>query len=519
MKDRSKIMMTQDNLPFQYEIEKSEFGLTSFAGLPLYMEMARVSGLCSSIAEKLKAKQRGWTDLQIVMSLILLNIVGGDCIEDIERLEADEGMRTLLLNIETHGMKRRARRAYEKRWRRTKERAFPSVSALRRYLELFHNANEEQLRLSGKAFIPSSNDLLKSLFEVNRALLGFAQTKNPCKTATLDQDATLVETNKRSAYYGYKKFKAYQPFNTYWYEQGLLLHSEFRDGNVNAGYEQLRLLKASLSGLPDGVEKVYLRSDSAGYQQDVLSYCAEGKDERFGVIEFAIAARVTKEFKQAVLSLEARAWQAIEKIDGEGNRLETAQEFAEVCFVPNFAAKSKKAPSYRYIAIREKFIEQTELEGIESKTLDLPFQTQIIEGKKYKLFGVVTNREVPGNELIQWHRDRCGRSEKVHSVEKSDLAGGKLPSDKFGANAAWWQIMILSFNLNEIMKGLALPETLANKRMKAIRFHIIGVAGRFIHHARQLILKLSGGADIFAMFEKIRHRIMELGQGPPILTT
>ena len=33
-------MMTQGLLPFQYQIEESEFGMTSFAGLPLYMAMA-----------------------------------------------------------------------------------------------------------------------------------------------------------------------------------------------------------------------------------------------------------------------------------------------------------------------------------------------------------------------------------------------------------------------------------------------------------------------------------------------
>ena len=34
-------------------------------------------------------------------------------------------------------------------------------------------------------------------------------------------------------------------------------------------------------------------------------------------------------------------------------------------------------------------------------------------------------------------RERCGRSEHAHAIMKSDLAGGKLPSALFGANAAW----------------------------------------------------------------------------------
>ena len=37
--------MTQPALPFQYQAEKKDSGLTGFAGLPLYVELAKQSGL------------------------------------------------------------------------------------------------------------------------------------------------------------------------------------------------------------------------------------------------------------------------------------------------------------------------------------------------------------------------------------------------------------------------------------------------------------------------------------------
>src|SRR5208337_4737918 len=113
-------------------------------------------------------------------------------------------------------------------------------------------------------------------------------------------DATLIETHKREALYCYKRFKAYQPLNSWWAEQGLIVHSEFRDGNVPAGHEQLRVLEEAARRLPAGVRKLCLRSDTAAYQQDLLKDCAEGKNRRFGVIEFAIGADVTAAFRQAV---------------------------------------------------------------------------------------------------------------------------------------------------------------------------------------------------------------------------
>jgi len=74
------------------------------------------------------------------------------------------------------------------------------------------------------------------------------------------------------------------------------------------------------------------------------------------------------------------------------------------------------------------------------------------EKKRYKVFGIVTNRDRDGSEVVDWLHTRSGKSEEAHSIMKEDLAGGKLPSSDFGENAAWWGIMILAFNLNAAMK-------------------------------------------------------------------
>jgi hypothetical protein len=106
---------------------------------------------------------------------------------------------------------------------------------------------------------------------------------------------------------------------------------------------------------------------------------------------------------------------------------------------------------------------------------------------------------------------RCGHAEKVHSIEKTDLAGGQFPSNKFGANAAWWQIMLLSFNLNHLMKMLVRPKALSKKRLKGLRFHVINIAGRLVQHARGLFIKLSGGEETAERFEQMRSKIRALG--------
>lgn len=502
--------MSHSLLPFQYQPENNSSGLTGFAGLPLYVELAIKCDLVRGIQENLKIKRQGWTDIEMIVSLILLNLAGGDCISDIERLESDAGLRTLLLKLATHGMKRKERRAYEKRWRKEKERGLPSNAAIHRYLRPFYSPDEERKRVSGSAFIPKPNEALQSLIQLNKILVESIQQQSPSNQATLDQDATLTETQKRNALYCYKNFKAYQPLNTYWAEHGLVLHSEFRDGNVPAGFEQLRVLKESLELLPVTVEKVFLRSDSAGYQEELLEYCAEGEDLRFGIIEFAIAAKVSPAFKEAVSKISPDAWKPLYKTDDDGTRIKTSQEWAEVCFVPAFAAKRKKQAAYRYLAIREPMKEPKSDAEIEE--MDLPFQTLQQNELTYKLFGVVTNRSIDGNELIEWHRKRCGKSEQIHNIQKEGLAGGQLPSNLFGVNAAWWQIMVLSLNLNRLMQLVALPKELKESKMKALRLHVLQLPGRIIHHARQCFLRVENG--VYELYCTIRNGIAALKTAP-----
>jgi hypothetical protein len=508
-------MTNQGVLPFQYKMDQSTSGMTALAGLPTFLDLAYVMGLVESVDKHVKVRcgGQGYTDAQMVIALVLLNLVGGDCVDDLELLEQDEGFADLLKRIELHSLSRSERRAILKRWRKEHKRVIPSVSAARRYLNAFHNAPEEDKREEGKAFIPAQLPALQGLGKVLADLIGFVQSRKPQQTATLDQDATLIETYKKDALYCYKHFKAYQPLNTWWAEQGLVLHSEFRDGNVPAGYEQLRVLIEALENLPEGIEQVYLRSDTAGYQQDLLRYCAEGKDEQFGVIEYAIGVDVTPEFKKAVSIVEEEAWQPLYR-EVNGELKDTGQQWAEVCFVPAWTCRNNAKATYSFLAIREP-LRQLSIPGTAKKQQSFPFPTMTFEsGTTYKVFGVVTNRDLPGDEVIWWHRQRCGKSEEVHAVMKDDLAGGQLPSKYLGYNAAWWAIMILALNLNVAMKRLVLAREWMEKRMKAIRLRLINLPGRVVHHARQLFVHISGKHPSASLLLDIRLRIQALAHAP-----
>lgn len=115
---------------------------------------------------------QGWTDVEMIMGLILLNLAGGDHVENLDRMEADEGVCEVMRKIRTHRMSRKQRRKMQVRWRKGKERSFASRAAGHRYLKGFHDEEQEREREAAfqagtRAFIPAPNEHLQGLALVN----------------------------------------------------------------------------------------------------------------------------------------------------------------------------------------------------------------------------------------------------------------------------------------------------------------------------------------------------------------
>ncbi|MDI7269196.1 MAG: transposase, partial [Myxococcota bacterium] len=134
------------------------------------------------------------------------------------------------------------------------------------YLERFHDPKTEAQRAEAakagrKAFIPPETEAQRALWQVVRAQLAFLHQREGGDTVTLDLDATLVETFKQAALFCYKGYRAYQPLNVFWHELEMVVHSEFRDGNVPAGFGLVAVLERALEQLPEGVKQGHAALD------------------------------------------------------------------------------------------------------------------------------------------------------------------------------------------------------------------------------------------------------------------
>ena len=128
----------------------------------------------------------------------------------------------------------------------------PSPEAARTFLNQFHGEEkiEEAKQRRGAeqiAFIPEETDALAGLGEVNRELVRELGRRCPDqRIATVDQDATIIESRKREALRTYEGERGYQPMMVVWAEMDVVLADEFRDGNVPARWRRCRRLSGRL---------------------------------------------------------------------------------------------------------------------------------------------------------------------------------------------------------------------------------------------------------------------------------
>jgi len=443
-------------LPFKLIEDDSGEALTSYGGLPLVVETCEALGLARLVKQHVRIKQRnrGYSESKYVQSVIAMMAAGGDCLEDIERLRSDAGLKLLLGEM-------------------------PSAEAVRFFLYGFHNERLLEGRPEEGAFIAEETEPLRGLWEVNREVVLKASRKEGPKQATIDQDATVVESHKEQSRMTYLGERGYQPVINYWAEQDLILADEFRDGNVPAGMDCLSSFLRAVRALPHSVETIYFRSDSAAYQHKLLDTMREGIElhGKEVPVYFAISADVSEALRGKITSLSESAWKPLRRLTEKG-LIEGRKEWAEVEFIPSASSVKKDMKPDRYLAIRVR-----------------PWQGELFsDGNSYHYYAVVSNRwEMEGEELLRWQRERCGSVEKVHDVLKNDLAGGVMPCGRFYANAAWWRLNCLCYNVISVMKRKALPKSFWPVRMKALRFHLIGVAGKVVSHARTMFLKITEG--------------------------
>jgi hypothetical protein len=455
----------QRKTPFAIDPRPLREATTAQAGLLCFSRALRSLGLPGLVEANLdlKHRRRGQAEAQYVESILLLQIAGGDCPEDITRLRQDAAL--------CRGL------GFEP----------PGASALRRFLGRFHDEQLEQMRPprhQQKSFIVPASAAVEDLQRVQAGLVGriaraYRGRDMAQRVATVDGDATIVESHNRNALPHYQGGRGYQPMAAVWAEADLVLADQWRDGNVPAHQAPLDCVRQAFGSLPEGIKKRFFRGDSACHESGLLDWLSDParEQEPGGPISFCISAVMSPELAKALRALPEKRWITFgTEPDG------TLRQWAEVEFVPSEAYEAKDGRPLRYVGLRL-LKAQGELFG---------------DGSDRHFHAVLSNRwELDGGTLLDWHRQKAGTIEHVHDAVKNHLGGGHVPGALFGAGAAWFKLALMAYNLLSAVRGLALGSDalLAHAEAKKIRYHLVHLSGRMNRFGCKLKLRFCATAE------------------------
>lgn len=332
---------------------------------------------------------------------------------------------------------------------------------------------------------PESNQSgLLGLDKVREIITKRLLQKDKTEKYTLDVDATEIIGDKEEALYTYKGNKGYMPMLGFLYEPGLCIFDEFREGNESPAKGHKKFYEDCKTRMPKGKEIGYYRADSASYQSELINKL------EIDEVTYAITVSQDKAVKAVINTISESEWK--EPYKGCGYKV------AETVHSTN-----KTDQAFRLVVKREN-----------RKQPDLFEEVR----EHYFYHAIATNwkeEDKSTSEVLKWHNQR-GQAENFNKELKIGFGMERMPCGQTYANAVFFRIGIISYNLFMGFKRLACPDSWIKHTIATFRWRMIQVAGRIVKHAGNIILKLSICSQKLRLFELIRKQIFELKLSPYI---
>lgn len=213
-------------------------------------------------------------------------------------------------------------------------------------------------------------------------------------------------------------------------------HGELRAGDAHTATGVRTLLEACFAKVPATVRSVVVRADKGFYDHKLVEWL-EAKRARF-----VIVARLTVPIQRKLPHLRYR-------------EVRRGVEVGEFRYQP-----TRWRRPYRFVVVRRPKPEEP------SEQLSL-FR---IGRYHYQVF--VTNLPLQPLPLWQFYNDRAGVELVIRQL-KGEYALGSIPTHHFFANEAYFQLLLLAYNLMNWFKRLALPAELQAATIQTLRQRIL----------------------------------------------
>jgi hypothetical protein len=127
----------------------------------------------------------------------------------------------------------------------------------------------------------------------------------------------------------------------------------------------------------------------------------------------------------------------------------------------------------------------------------------------YRLY--ITNTRWSPHKVVRFNRKRAD-AENLIREPKQGYALDHILSEDFLANAVFFQLELLAYNLVEVFKYVHLDPSWWRLRIKNLRYRLINIAGVVARHARRTVLRLS----MHYRYAETFRRIFQLLQVAPL---
>lgn len=283
------------------------------------------------------------------------------------------------------------------------------------------------------------------------------------KSITLDLDShvTPVYGNQQRAGLGYnpkkKGRKSYHPLLCFVGESRDYIGGLFRSGKHHSSYDAVKFLKGMVKTLPSHIKDIRLRADSGFFSGDMIRYFLRED------IEFYVVVPMQPWVQKKIQHL--KEWKSIDWGIATGE--------CDYVF--------EKDASLRMVVVRQKVKKGNRVR----KQLKLLHTSDVI----YDYQVVLTNSDKEAEQVWRFYNKRAC----CENFIKEGIYGfglDKVVSHSYGGNYAWFELLMLAYNLMNFFKEEVLNQKKIKNTIQTIRDRLFLIPAKLISKSRRCVLKL-----------------------------
>jgi len=435
--------------------------VTPFGGLTLAARLIARLKLRRSINGRVQVFEntRGYDEATHVLTHAYNLFLGGSCIEDIAKMQADEGVKRIVGADE-----------------------IPDPTTAGDFLRRLDPESQEELN--------------RAIDEAHEQVWRQRNGRRKAAWAVVDLDShvrPVYGAKKVGADFSYKGSFAYHPLVISLAGTQEVLRLVNRSGNTTSADDAHEHLEDVLPMIQRHHHQVLVRGDSAFFSQKMIDVCEEAS------AYFALVVPGYRNLKELAESLDEDAWTPFET-KAARERKKHAKGKKRRRKRPDVRRKRARARGKRDLKLKKQALAEVSYKTARSnreyrliirrRIIEESSQLALIDRVDYRF--AITNlpKSHSAEQVIDHTYGRCDQENVIEQLQNG-VAAMRMPTGSLLANAAYMICARLAFNLKSWLAQLrVVPGEVMRWEWKRFRYNFVIIAATVLKHARALRMKL-----------------------------